>query len=295
MQAARSSAIKRVMFLRIVTVLAILAFPQLAVAGSRLAATGGVMQIEGSAGGGIVPWAVIAGLGSRDEIGASAFCTQVEPADFELRSCGMAVGLYDRVELSFARQSFDLGTTVPGESIEQRIFGLKFRLLGDAVFDQDTWVPQVSLGLQYKKNEDFDFVPQLLGAVRDEGIDYYLSATKLWLAGPFGRSLLLNATLRATRANQLGILGFGGDRRDSHSLHPELSAGLFLTDDLVVGLEYRDKPDNLSVFAEDGFADAFVAWVPFKNLSVTAAYADLGNIADKSDQKGWYLSLQGSF
>lgn len=279
----------------LILALAMLAVSPAGIAGSRLAATGGVMQIEGSAGGGIVPWAFIAGLGSRDEIGASAFCTQVEPDDFELRSCGVAVGLYDRIELSFARQTFDLGTTVPGESIEQRIVGLKIRLLGDAVFDQDTWVPQVALGLQYKKNEDFAFVPQLLGAESDEGIDYYVSATKLWLAGPFGRSVLLNATLRATRANQLGILGFGGDRRDSHSLHPELSAGLFLTDDLVVGVEYRDKPDNLSVFAEDAFADAFVAWVPIKNLSITAAYADLGNIADKSDQKGWYLSLQGSF
>jgi hypothetical protein len=30
-------------------------------------------------------------------------------------------------------------------------------------------------------------------------------------------------------------------------------------------------------------------------VSVTAAYADLGQIAMKAEQHGWYLSLQGSF
>lgn len=264
-------------------------------AGSRLGATGGVMQIEGSAGGGIVPWAVIGGVGDRDEIGLSGFCTHVEPKDFSLSGCGVAVGFYDRVELSLARQKFDLGTTVPGEQIEQTIVGLKIRLLGDAIFDQDTWMPQVSLGVQYKKNEDFDFIPQALGGKRDDDVDVYVSATKLFLAGPMGRSLLLNLTLRGSRANQLGILGFGGDARDSYSLLPEVSAGVFLTDELIVGAEYRVKPDNLSVFEEDDFADVFVAWVPVKYFSVTAAYADLGNIADKDDQRGWYLSLQASY
>lgn len=264
-------------------------------AGSRLLATGGVMQVEGAAGGGIVPWALVAGLGSRDEVGFSAFCTRVEPDDFRLTSCGLGVGLYNRLELSFARQEFDLGTTVPGESIRQNVFGAKYRLLGDAVYDQDTWVPQVAVGVQYKKNEDYDFVPALLGARDDTGVDYYLSATKVYLAGPFSRTWLLNATVRATKGNQLGILGFGGDRSDSYSVEPELSAAVFLHDHLVVGAEFRLKPDNLSVFREDNFWDAFVAWIPHKSVSLTVAYADLGNIADKADQRGWYASLQASY
>ena len=41
------------------------------IAGERLLATGGVMQIEGSAGGGLTPWALIAGYGTREENGAS--------------------------------------------------------------------------------------------------------------------------------------------------------------------------------------------------------------------------------
>ena len=264
-------------------------------AGNRLLATGGVMQIEGSAGGGIVPWALIAGLGTDAQTGASAYCTDVRPQSFELRSCGAALGIHDRVELSYANQRFDLDEIIAGESITQNVFGAKVRVFGDAVFDQDRWYPQISVGLQYKKNTDFDFVPALLGARDDADVDIYVAATKVYLAGPFSRTWLLNATLRATRANQLGILGFGGDRKDSRSLNAELSAAVFVSDAFIAGAEYRQKPDNLSSFAEDDYWDLFAAWFPGKRFSITAAYADLGQIAMKTGQHGWYLSMQGSF
>ena len=49
--------------------------------GTKLIATGGVMQVEGAAGGGLTPWALIGGLGTEDEIGASAFATTVNVDD----------------------------------------------------------------------------------------------------------------------------------------------------------------------------------------------------------------------
>jgi hypothetical protein len=266
-----------------------------AFAGDRLLATGGVTQIEGAAGGGLTPWALIAGLGTRDQIGASGFCTSADPDDFELTSCGASVGIRDRVELSYALQHFGLGTTVPGETIRQDVFGLKVKLFGDAIFAQDSLWPQIAVGAQYKNNKDFTFVPALLGARDGEDIDYYLAATKVWLAGIAGRTTLVNATLRATRANQFGILGFGGDRESNRTVQPEMSAALFVTDHLILGGEYRAKPDNLSVFEENDSWDAFVAWVPLKNFSVTLAHVDLGTIADKSQQQAWYASLQASF
>ena len=97
----------------------------------RLVATGGVTQIEGAAGGGIVPWALVAGYGTRDEIGATAFGTAVNTQNFRLRVFGGAVGFYDRVEVSFAEQRLNLGSTVPGKSLTQDVIGLKVRLAGD--------------------------------------------------------------------------------------------------------------------------------------------------------------------
>ena len=229
---------------------------------NRLLATGGVAQLEGSAGGGLTPWALIAGLGTDEQVGASAFCTSVTTQTFNLGTCGAAIGIRDRVEFSVAQQRFDLDEIIPGESIRQNVLGAKLRLFGDAVFDQDRWYPQLALGVQYKKNLDFDLVPALLGAQHDAGLDFYLAATKVYLAGPFERTWLVNATLRATRANQLGILGFGGDRSDSRSLNAEISVGVFLTDQLVAGAEYRQKPNNLSSFREDDYWDSFVLIFP---------------------------------
>src|ERR1700677_4473399 len=108
-------------------------------AGDRLLATGGIMEIEGSGGGGLTPWALIAGLGTDQQLGASASCTRVSPSDFTLESCGVAVGIRNRGELSVDRQHFDLGTTVPGNTISQTIVGGRVRVLGDAVIDQDRW------------------------------------------------------------------------------------------------------------------------------------------------------------
>ena len=266
-----------------------------AVAQGRLLATGGVTEVEGAAGGGIVPWALIAGYGTRDEIGVTASYTLIDSTDFRLQSASVAVGIHDRVELSFARQRFDLGSTVPGRSIEQDIAGLKVRAIGDAVYDQDRWLPQIAVGAQYKHNRDFDFIPHALGAKRASGLDVYVAATKLFLAAAAGRNVLIDATVRATKANQLGLLGFGGDLDARYRLVFEGSAALFVTDRIGVGYEFRQKPNNLSAFREQAYQDLFVAWLPNKRVAVTAAYARLGQIANQRNQRGLYLSGQLGF
>jgi hypothetical protein len=274
--------------------LALLLVNSPALSADRLLGTGGVTEIEGSAGGGIVPWALIAGLGTDAQAGGTASCTTVRPAHFRLDACGAALGLYDLVELSAARWRFDLGQTVPGQQIRQDVFGLKWRIAGDAVFAPEAWMPQLALGLQFKHNLDFDRVPQALGARRASSVDVYLAATRVWLDGPLHRSWLADLTLRSTEANQYGLLGFGGDR-GARQLEPEGSLGLFLSDHVIAGLEYRQKPDNLSVFREARAWDAFIALVPHKQLTLTLAYTDLGPIADHASERGAYLSLQGSW
>jgi Protein of unknown function (DUF3034) len=269
--------------------------PPAAHAGDRLLGTWGVSQVEGAAGGGLSPWALIAGNGSRDQIGATAFTTTWRSqGGYTLRVFGAAVGWHDTVEFSAAKWRFGLSDTVPGESIRMDSFGLKWRVWGDALYDQDRWWPQVAVGLQHKKNHDMT-VPTALGARRGADSEFYLSASKVWLAGLGGRNALLNLTFRSTRANQFGLLGFGGDREGARGLRAEASAALLLRDDLAVGAEWRDKPDNLSVFREEAAADVFVAWFVNRHLSATLAWLDLGQIANKRGQRGAYLSFQAAF
>ncbi|MFZ6710199.1 DUF3034 family protein [Undibacterium sp. TC9W] len=267
----------------------------------KLTATGGVSQLEGAGGGGLTPWALITGYGSRDSYGANAHYTQVNTQDYSLKTYGVAVGIADRVELSLASQEFT-GSLVPlnALNIKQDIFGVKVKVAGDAVYDQDSWMPQIAVGAMYKRNKGIGGLGALgvtnvkqLGAKDDSGVDYYVSATKILLE----QSLLLNGTLRMTKANQMGILGFGGDKKDSYKPMLETSVAYLLNRKLAVGAEYRMKPRNLGVDNEKDYYDVFVAWFPSKNVSVTAAYATLGDITifNPKNQRGWYLSLQAGF
>ncbi|PHV09190.1 hypothetical protein CSQ96_01470 [Janthinobacterium sp. BJB412] len=267
----------------------------------KFLATGGVSQLEGAGGGGLSPWALISGYGSADSWGANAHYTRVGTQDYTLASYGVAVGIADRLELSLARQDFR-GSLAPLDRlrIEQDIVGLKLRVAGDAVYAQDRLLPQIAVGVQYKRNKGVGGLGALgvgsvkqLGAKDDHGYDCYVAASKIL----FEQSLLLNATLRATRANQMGLLGFGGDRGDSLRLMPELSAAYLLDRKLALGAEYRRKPHNLGVDKEKAYYDVFLAWFPSKQFSATVAYAELGDITifNPSKQRGLYLSLQAGF
>lgn len=264
--------------------------------GDRLLATGGASMIEGAAGGGIVPWAVMSGYGTREQWGGAAFATRVDTGDYRLDTAGASFSYANRVELSFARQRLDIAALakaagLPERSLNQDILGAKVRLFGDLVYDQ---LPQVALGLQYKRQTNF-FIPRAVGARRDSDTEAYLAASRLFLGGAFGYNLLVNGTLRYSRANETGLLGFGGDRRDSRTLLKEGSVGILLNPQWVVGLEYRQKPDNLSFAGESDWQDLFIGYFPTKRVSVVAAWADLGEIATLDDQTGLYLSLQLSY
>ncbi|KAE9652565.1 DUF3034 family protein [Pseudomonas sp. PB105] len=262
----------------------------------RLIATGGASSIEGTAGGGITPWAVLAGYGEQHEWGATAFATTVNLPDYRLDVAGLALAYDNRVEVSFARQRFDLGSLVhklnlPEDNLGQDVLGVKVRLFGDVIYDH---LPQVSLGLEYKHQTNFD-IPSLVGARRDSDVEGYLAASRLFMGAAFGYNVLVNGSLRYSRANETGLLGFGGDRRDSRSLLKESSVALLFNPRWAVGVEYREKPDNLSFAGESDWADVFVGYFPTKHLSFVLAYARLGEIATLDNQNGTYLSVQGSF
>jgi hypothetical protein len=258
-------------------------------AGERLAWTGGVNEVDGAGGGGLVPWALVAGLGTADELGGSAFVTGAETPQFAFKAAGLAVGIRDRVELSYARQWFDVGTVVPGVTLGQDVFGVKLKLFGDAVFDQDRWWPQLAAGVLQKQTRDFAGVPAALGAARGSGAEFYLAATKVYLGAVGGHNLLLDVTLRRSDANQYGLLGFGGSR--APAWRPEASAAVWLTDTLLAGAEYRAKRGSLESPVEGSAGDAFLAWEPARNLAIVLAYVDLGPVAFQRAQRGAYLSF----
>ena len=273
----------------------------------KLLLTAGFTTVEGAGGGALTPWAFITGYGSRNSWGANAHANSLMLRDFDMLSYGLAIGALDRVEVSISRLDADVNAAgLDGLELSQDIYGIKVRLFGDAVYGQNSWLPQVAIGAQFKRHRGIENgaavgAPALtsveqLGAEDDEGIDYYLSATKLYLAQNF----LVNATLRYTEANQLGLLGFGGDRGSDPSLRFEASAAYLLRRQLAIGAEYRGRTANLNVDDEADAWDVFVAWTPNRTVSVVLAYANLGSILEPvtgsdDDQDGAYASIQVGF
>ncbi len=305
-----------------------------------LVTTGAVTAVGGAAGGGIVPWALIGGYTTKDQVGGTAFYTHVFLRNYQLATYGGLFALSNRVELSFAHQSFQLGSTgatldgkifnalgapantpesalphalrLNNVNINQDIIGIKVRLYGNAVYDQGTLIPQISVGYEYHHNENSSFTRAI--GTRPSGSEYYIAATKVWLNGLFGHYTMVTATLDATNAIQNGLLGFGGVGANSpktgYHIEPEFAVGYWLNNNLVVGGEYRFMPHyqvvapgNVPGYGPLGNAlsktsdwkDVYIAYFPVKYLSITLAYADLGTIASEKNQNGVYLSATSSF
>jgi hypothetical protein len=163
------------------------------------------------------------------------------------------------------------------------------------------------LGIQYKKNRDFDNslvisdnsvplpnqgVPKILGAQKDSGTDIYLSATKYWLGAANGNNLLLNVTARWTKANTFGLLGFSSEQDQDYKLEWEGSLVMTPSHRIALGYEWRTQSDRLGGLAkEKTVTDFFIAYFPNEAWSITAAYIDLGNLPFDNDATGFYLSV----
>jgi len=273
----------------------------------KLPLTAGFSDLEGAGGGGLVPLAFITGYGSNTSWGANAHFTNIQLRDIHLYTYGVSAGLLDRFEVSYTRQQLDFtSTALDGLGVKQDVFGLKVKLLGDAIYGQDTWLPQLAVGAQYKHNDGIKNAasvglaglinPEQLGAQAEHATDIYLAATKVFL----GESLLVNAVVRETKANQFGVLGFGGDRHRGYSTKPEGTIAYLLTRKLALGAEIRTGPHNLSVDDQTNAWTVFAAWAPTRNLSLVAAYLNTGSVLApvthvSRHQDGPYLSVQAGF
>lgn len=260
--------------------------------GGKLLLTRGITGFEGTAGGALTPWAVIAGNETENGVGATAHYTHIATGDYETRSAGFGVGFFDRLEVSYSRLAFDtqdVGTALglgQGFTFHQDIVGAKVKLAGDAILAQDSWLPQISAGVFYK-NVDRSALQRALGATDDDGLDIYVSATKLFLR----QSLLVNTTLRHSSSRQTGILGYG----NNSAILPEFSVGYLLSRHLVIGGEYRFKPDSLGFSDEDDWFDIFAVYAPNDNITLTVAYGNLGDVVTFENQQGIYASIQVGF
>ena len=146
----------------------------------KLLATGGVSAVEGEGGGGLAGWALISGYGTRDGISVNAHDTYVGLSDYQLVSPGVAIRVCS-TGWSFPMRGLPstpkeaTGAALglgQGFTFHQNIYGAKLKLVGDAVYDQDSWLPQIAIGVQHKEN-DRGAVIAAVGGKGHVGTDFY--------------------------------------------------------------------------------------------------------------------------
>ncbi len=227
----------------------------------KVLATSGVNIVDGAAGGGVTPWAVIAGYETNQGINGSIHYTYANLPNYSLNSLGVAVGFYDRLELSYAYDLLPTGSTFNtvgllantltgggandtgidpfNTSIRMDIFGAKLRVIGESIYDSDNLIPQVAVGAFYKINHNNELLDTLLANKRKD-FEAYVAITKIF----FPLDLLVNLTVRYTSANQTGLTGFGGPNKNSREFRPELSFAYLLAKNVAIGAEYAAHGKN---------------------------------------------------
>jgi hypothetical protein len=255
-----------------------------------------ITNIDGQAGGGLVPWALLSS-------GPTVAITHLGTQNLGINSVAVNTSFANLVEVSYARNMLTDNVAIAGNTVNVDNIGMKVKLndMGDSM-------PQFAVGLVYKNATGIlaDTLNTALG-VSKSSTDLYGAASKIVNIG--GKTVLLNGVLRATKANQLGLLGFGGGTtvgaKTGYSVVPELSVEVFAAENVIVGAEYRAQPTNGVAGALDTYLhqnaayDLHIVYVANKNFTLTAAYTNLGQVAPvlngTNKQNGMLLQGQVNF
>jgi hypothetical protein len=215
---------------------------------------------------------------------------------------------FKRFEVGFAHERLGLGgwpkdvmkaTGMDLGTQTVRMDTFNFRVL---IVEEKDWVPAVTVGAHYKSNEDLWDIDddlggacKLLGAKSDDGWEGTLTFSKTF-TGILPRPFILSAGLRNTDAAQTGLLGFTGHRDTVF----EGSAVFFLTDQLLLGAEYRQKPDHLKripglVGREDDWWTVCLGYIVNDHMTVAGGYGNFGNVLNHREDGVWAVQVKYEF
>ena len=219
--------------------------------------------------------------------------------------------IWGRIELGYALNHLDLGDlprdiraatgiNTINDSVYMHNFNARLQLLKEGDFKK-SWMPALTLGLHYKKNEDTDIIDSRLGGAftsigieDNDGVDVTLFASKMIKSLP--RPLMLNAGVRSTKAAQMGLLGFTGERETVF----EGNFGVLALDNLVIGGEYRQKPDEYDeitglIAEEDDWWDGYITYIANDHLTMSVAYIHFGDLLNHEANSAWGIKFKWEF
>jgi len=177
------------------------------------------------------------------------------------------------------------GVSIGRSSVTVHNFNARFQIIKEGDFGQK-WMPALTFGTHYKVNDGISQINKNLGGALSAyglpgnmGVDFTLYASKMLTFLP--RPVLVNVGGRATRAQELGFIGFS----DDYSFLFEANVCIFLTDWLILAGEYRQQPNAYTpipgLIGKSGdWWTVDLGWVVNKNLTIAGGYGYFGTVAN---------------
>jgi hypothetical protein len=212
-----------------------------------------------------------------------------------------------QVELGYASDSFNLGdlpqdieratgVKLRDQDVRLNVFSARWQVLPEG-----NAIPAVTIGVHYKFNDGINRINNdLAGALRaigiekDSGVDYTIYASKLirFLPTP----ILVDAGIRATKAAQIGLLGFTADYKYVF----EGNVVWFLPGNFALAAEYRQKPREFQpigglVRPEADWWTLDVAYVLNSHFTIAAGYGHFGDVLNHTANGVWGITNKFEF
>jgi hypothetical protein len=208
-------------------------------------------------------------------------------AKIDWTSFGVADTLFKRLEISYGYQSINWEDH---PTFHKNNIGAKLLVLKEDSFDTK-FVPAFSIGTIYKNTSNKSLREAGLSALRSSGQDWYAVATKTIAQLPV--PVILSGGVLSTQEYVTGVLGFNNKRK----LTGFANIDIVLPHGFVVGYEFKQGA-RFSTVQNANYWETHLAWIPNKNLTLIAAYADTGEYTGSSRQglgNGFVLSAQYAF
>ena len=284
-----------------------------------------IHNIQGNSGGFLTQTAYIAPAADTEALfgspSISATYAQLDGQDYE--ALGFNMNFARRFELGYSMERLGLG--------DWNAFADKISSIytGGLITDVDTknasivhnfsmryniykenrenpLLPSLTAGIHFKWNESISQLnrdlmylggAKAVGYDHDHGTEFTLVASKFIPNLVEGHPIMASIGLRNSDAIQKGLLGFAGERETAI----EANAFIFLTHQLVFGWEYKQENNlignksNALVKDENDWWDLCLAYIVNKDLTIACAYANLGNILDKSQENVLAFQIKYNF
>jgi len=269
--------------------------------------------IEGYSGGPITPMAYMANPGAKGAIASlpSLSTTFLNMGSKEMYVAAITQVFFNRLELGYAYQYLSVGSLdddirkagldMGQAHVQMHNFNARLQVLPEDSFDLP--LPALTAGIHFKYNDDIEQIDDSLGGAlkgigyeRRWGIDYTLTASKMFPTLAFGRPIIVTGGLRLSNAAQTGLFGFGNEYNATF----EGSVAYLPHDRVVLAYEFRGKNNPYQRLAklidrEQNWHAISANFILTDRLTLTTVWGALGNIGNAHADCSLAIQLKYEF